>query len=385
MAIVPLNPLKCANAERDAFVHVLLVIDQFGKTLGGGERALLQLASLLPSCGFQASILTFFVHPESPALEMATAPIYRLPMQCAYDFQALRCAFELCRFIKQHEVRIVQTSFESSDLWAGLVTWLFSDAKLVWSRRDMGILRSAKHKIAYRLMSRAPHAVFAVSERVREHCIREDHIRSTRAYTIHNGLNVDGFTRAWSALPREPVVTSVGNIRYVKGHDVFVRAAAIVARRYPEVRFSVAGEILEPEYFEELRRLVETLELTHRFRFDGGVTNLPEFLAGADVFVLPSRSEGFSNAILEAMASSLPVIATSVGGNPEAVTNGVTGITVPPEDPVALAEAITELLADPERARTMGQAGRGLAVREFSIESAVGRVAEVYRNLLSLD
>jgi glycosyltransferase involved in cell wall biosynthesis len=383
MAIVPLNPSNSVNSQNDSLPHVLLVVDQFGKTLGGGERALLQLASLLPAYGFRASILTFLVHPESPAHRMATSPIYLLPLQRVYGLQAMRGAFQLGEFLNQNEIRIVQTFFESSDLWAGLMTRITSDAKLVWSRRDMGILRSLKHRIGYRLMSGVPDAVFAVSERVRQHCIQEDHISAARVYTIHNGLDVNRFAAPRNGFHKEAVVTSVGNVRRVKGHDLFIRAAATIAQRFPQVRFSIAGEVLEVEYFEELRRLIGTLGLTHCFRLEGGVTDLPRFLEGADIFVLPSRSEGFSNAIVEAMAASLPVVATRVGGNPEAVKDGITGIVVPPEDPGALADAVLELLTDPERSKAMGEAGRLAAMREFSADSAMNRVVEVYRSLLS--
>jgi glycosyltransferase involved in cell wall biosynthesis len=384
MAIVPLNPSNTVNSQNDSLPHVLLVVDQFAKTLGGGERALLQLASLLPAYGFRASILTFLVHPESPALRMATSPIYLLRLHRVYDLEALRGAFELREFLKEREVRIVQTFFESSDLWAGFVTRISSDAKLVWSRRDMGILRSLKHRIGYRLMAGLPDAVFAVSEKVREYCIREDHLSAARVYTIHNGLHVNRFAVSRNGFHKEAVVTSVGNVRRVKGHDLFIRAAAVIAQRFPHVRFSIAGEVLETEYFEELRQLIETLGLSQCFRFEGGVTDLPRFLEGADIFVLPSRSEGFSNAIVEAMAASLPVVATRVGGNPEAVKDGITGIVVPPEDPTALADAVLELLEDPERSRAMGEAGRHVAMREFSADSVTNRVVDIYRRLLSL-
>jgi glycosyltransferase involved in cell wall biosynthesis len=383
MAMVLLNPWRSVKSQRDALPHVLLVVDQFAKTLGGGERALLQLASLLPHYGFQASILTFLVHPESPALKMATSPVYLLPLRRVYDLQALRGAFELREFLKQNEVRIVQTFFESSDLWAGLVTRVTSDAKLIWSRRDMGILRTLKHRIGYRLMSGFPHAVFAVSEKVRQYCIQEDHLIAARVYTIHNGLDVNRFVTPRDGFHKDALVTSVGNVRRVKGHDLFIRAAAIIAQRFPEVKFSIAGEVLETEYFEELRRLIETLGLTQCFRFEGGVTDLPRFLEGADIFVLPSRSEGFSNAIVEAMASSLPVVATRVGGNPEAVKDGITGIVVPPEDPAALADAVLQLLADPAQSRVMGEAGKRVAMQEFSADSVMNRVVDIYRRLLS--
>ena len=166
------------------------MLDQFPKTLGGGERIVLKLAALLPQYGYRASILTFSVHPESAALKSPPCPIYLLPLQRTYDLTALRAAFELRRFLKQQQVQIVQTFFESSDLWAGFVTKAMSKAKLIWSRRDMGILRTRKHHIAYRLMASAPDAVFAVSEQVRQHCIEVDRIDPARVQTIYNGLDL---------------------------------------------------------------------------------------------------------------------------------------------------------------------------------------------------
>jgi L-malate glycosyltransferase len=379
------NSLSGEMAEHSDLPHVLFVIDQFGKTLGGGERAALQLASLLAENGFHVSILTFFVHPESSVLHMATVPIYVLPIRRTYSFEGFRAALELRQFLKTKNIQIVQTFFESSDLWAGLVTKAASKARLVWSRRDKGILRTWKHGVTYRLMAGIPDAVFAVSNSVREHCIDVDRIRPSRVHTIYNGLNLarfEGASRPASA-PGQELITSVGNIRRVKGHDILIRAAAIIAKQYPNVRFSIAGEILEQDYFEELRVLVQTLKLTSQFRFDGGITDLPGYLARASIFVLPSRSEGFSNAIIEAMAASLPVVATKVGGNPEAVEDGVTGFVVPPENPAALADAILRLLSDPKRSESMGEAGRRLAMRKFSTETVLNQVIDVYRSLLS--
>src|SRR6185437_2247036 len=122
--------------------------------------------------------------------------------------------------------------------------------------------------------------------------------------------------------------------------------------------FSIAGNVLEPDYFAELQALVQELGLAARFHFLGGVADTRDHLAAADIFVLPSRSEGFSNAIVEAMAASLPVVATDVGGNAEAVKDGVTGLVVPPEDADALAAAISQLLTDPAKAKSMGAAGK---------------------------
>jgi L-malate glycosyltransferase len=374
------------DATRAALPHVLLVVDQLPETLGGGERIVLKLAALLPQYGYRASILTFYAHPNSAGLKSPPCPIYVLPLQRTYDLTALRAALELRRFLKQQQVQIVQTFFESSDLWAGLVTKTMSKSKLIWSRRDMGILRTGKHHLAYRLMAGTPDAVFAVSEQVRRHCIEVDRIDPVRVQTIYNGLNLSDWNTVSKPSETEGklLVTTVGNIRRVKGHDIFIKAAASLVPRFPNVSFSIAGDVLEPDYFAELQTLVRDLHLSDHFHFVGGITNIHEYLSTADIFVLPSRSEGFSNAIVEAMAASLPVLATEVGGNAESVKDGVNGFLVPPEDPSALSAAIAHLLSNPAQAKAMGAAGRALVAECFTTEAMMKRISTAYRDLLAL-
>ena len=373
------------NAEQAALPHILLVLDQFPKTLGGGERIVLRLAALLPQYGYRASILTFFVHPESTVLSFPPCPIYILPLQRTYDLKAFRAALDFRHFLKQQRIQIVQTFFESSDIWAGFVTKVMSGAKLIWSRRDMGILRTSKHHVAYRVMANAPDAVFAVSEQVRQHCIEVDRIAPGRVQTIYNGLELADWNDSLrpAKAPGEFLVTTVGNIRRVKGHDIFIKAAATIVQQFSGASFSIAGDVLESDYFEELLALVHDLNLSDHFRFVGGVSDLRQHLSNADVFVLPSRSEGFSNAIVEAMAASLPVVATNVGGNPEAVKDGVTGFVVPAEDSTALSVAILRLLADPNRARVMGIAGKAVAAEQFTTHAMMNRIISVYASLLT--
>jgi glycosyltransferase involved in cell wall biosynthesis len=383
---LPLEGSNRKQAGHSVLPHVLLVLDQFPNILGGGERIVLNLAARLPQYGYRASILTFSVHPESAvlALKSPPCPIYLLPLQRTYDLTALRSALDLSRFLRQQQIRIVQTCFESSDLWAGFVTKTMSNAKLIWSRRDMGILRARKHRLAYRFMASVPDAVFAVSEQVRQNCIEVDRIDSTRVQTIYNGLDLTGWHAAFKRTTASDklLITTVGNIRRVKGHDVFIKAAASIVPHFPNVSFSIAGGVLEPDYFVELQTLVRELNLSDHFHFAGSVTDLHQHLSAADIFVLPSRSEGFSNAIIEAMAASLPVVATNVGGNSEAVRDGVSGFLVPSDDPAALAASIIRLLSDPSQAKTMGAAGNAIVKENFTTEAMMTRIASAYQKLL---
>lgn len=365
--------------------HILFVVDQLPRTLGGGERIVLKLASLLPEYGYRASILTFAADRESQALKSPPCPIYLLPLRRTYDLHAFRAALALRRFLKDQHIQITQTFFESSDLWAGLIAKKTTRSKLIWSRRDMGILREGKHHVAYRLMAGVPDAVFAVAEQVRRHCIDVDRVDPARVKTIYNGLDLSAWTAAAKSTgqPNEIHIATVGNIRRVKGHDVLIKAAAEVIQQCPNATFSIAGDIMEPGYFAELQALVNGLGLTNRFHFAGNITGLHEYLSASDIFVLPSRSEGFSNAIIEAMAASLPVVATDVGGNAEAVKEGVNGFIVPPDNPTQLAEAILRLAKDLPRAASMGMEGRRLAQENFTTETMMQRTVSVYKELLN--
>ncbi len=265
-----------------------------------------------------------------------------------------------------------------------MITKAASDAKLVWSRRDMGILRQGKHHLAYRMLAGMPDAVLAVSEQVRQHAIEVDGIAPERVETIYNGLDLTQWSGNADVRSDDGlVVTTVGNLRRVKGHDVLIEAAAIVCRKMPEARFTIGGEVLEPEYFAALEQQVIRLGLEQHVSFIGGVRDLPRHLSGADLFVLPSRSEGFSNAILEAMAASLPVVATDVGGNAEAVRSGVTGLIVPPENAEALARALLAILGDRTRRAAMGLAGKQLVAERFTTDAMMRRIVGVYDRLLA--
>jgi len=366
--------------------HILLVLDQLPKILGGGERIALKIAELLPEYGYRASILTFASHPECAAIKSPPCPIYLLPLQCTYNINSFLSALDLRSFLCEQNIQLVQTFFESSDLWAGFITKAISSAKLIWSRRDMGILRASKHRFAYRIMAGMPDAVFAVSEQVRRYSIDEDGIDPERVQTIYNGIDLSDWDTIYRPCQTQgkKIVTSVGNIRRVKGYDVLIHAAASVVAQFPDVSFSIAGDVLEPDYFMELQAIIQNFNLTDHIHFLGGVTDLKQHLREADIFVLPSRSEGFSNAIVEAMAASLPVIATNVGGNSEAVKDEITGLLVPPNEPTSLATAIIRLLINPEQAAAMGNAGNLLAAELFTSEAMMTCIASTYNKLLTV-
>ena len=379
------GPERSPARGQSAWPHVLFVVDGFPKALGGGERIVLRLAAMLPRYGFRTSILTLALDPESSFRPAdAPCPVYLLPLRSAFGPRAARGALALRRLLRKEHVQMVQTFFESSDLWAGLVTRVLSPAKLIWSRRDMGILREKKHSFAYRALRRLPHAVIAVSARVAEHVTGVDGVPASRVHVVHNGLDLD--TTASPTLHHGgsgPAITTIGNIRRVKGHDLLVKAAPDVLKRFPSATFTIAGEVLEPEFFADLERMVAEDGLSQRIVFLGKVTDLHKHMAGADVFVLPSRSEGFSNALIEAMAAGLACVATDVGGNAEAIEDGKSGLIVPAEDAASLSQAIVRILEDERFAQSMRAAAQASVEANFSSHAMLEKTAAIYRKLLN--
>ena len=324
-------------------IHILYLIDVLWG-LGGAEGVLLRIPNLLPKDRYRCTIGTFRLRPASPAFDRLPCPIREFPVNRVFGMGALRTALDLRRFIKSEGVQIVHTFFESADLLGGLVAKLSGVPVLISSRRDMGILRSTRHRVGYRLMSPLFDQVQAVSEAVRRQTIQADGINPNKVVTIPNGIEIeklaaaDGCAQLYHSLGLEgasPLIVSVGHIRRVKGFDVLLRAAAEVCRIHPKAAFLIVGSVQEPDCDRDLQDLVRQLNLERNVRFLGKMENesVWSLLKLCDVFCQPSRSEGMSNALLEAMGCGLPCVATAVGGTPEVLEDGRTGYVVPERGP----------------------------------------------------
>jgi len=208
----------------------------------------------------------------------------------------------------------------------------------------------------------------------------------SRMHVIPNGVDVASVTKAASApLPAGlslpdgdgPLVGVVARLEPVKGVDVFIRAAMLVAAHSPHVRFVVVGG---GSAEAELRSLASSLDPGRRIALVGPVAGALPLLARFDVAVVPSRSEGLPTSLLEALALGVPVVASAVGGIPDVVTDGETGVLVPPDDPAALADAIVSLLEGP--AAALGSAGASLVAQRYSVSGMVEQHLALYEVLI---
>lgn len=194
------------------------------------------------------------------------------------------------------------------------------------------------------------------------------------------GFPVDDSATEGTAHPPPFVVVVLSRLVYEKGIDVFLKALPTLVREHPEILVVVAGE---GPMKEELENLALSLKIQDHLRFLGYNHHPEELLAGSDLFVLPSRSEGFGFSLLEAMAAGKAVVSTRVGGVPELVLDGETGLLVPPEDPYALAEAVKALLANRKRREEFGRNGRKRVTALFSEEEAKKKLKWAYQHFSS--
>jgi glycosyltransferase involved in cell wall biosynthesis len=370
--------------------QVLFIIDQLCEA-GGAERALLQTIRLLPKDRFRPSLITFKIDTRFELFRDLPCPAYIFPLRRTYDWNALKTARTIRKFIRQERIDIVHTFHETSDLWAGLISRMKGGPCIVSSRRDMGIQRSPKHNVAYRLLNTNVDLVLAVSEEVRRYCIERDRLPPGKVATLYNGLDldkinqlngVDGVRLSRGISPDTPLILTVGHVRRVKGTDVLVETAAKVVPYFPQALFLVVGRICEPDYLQEIESRIRELGLQTNVRFLGEYSEVYSLLKSGSVFFLPSRSEGFSNALLEAMACGLPSVVTRVGGNAEAIEEGRNGYVIESEDADAAADRIVRLLRDPVQAKRMGENGRRSVEEKFTADGMIGQLIAHYELLL---
>jgi glycosyltransferase involved in cell wall biosynthesis len=215
-----------------------------------------------------------------------------------------------------------------------------------------------------------------------------------RSETVYNGIDLtrfdlmqagEGIRSEFGRGEETRLLGTIGHFASLKGYEELMAAAKGLVGRGYDIKVVLVGDDIyrhSRSYKEKLLSLVGSAGLRDRVIFTGFREDIPELLASFDIFVLPSRSEGFGRVNLEAMAMARPVISTNIGGIPEVVLDGITGILVPPGDSEALSRAITVLLDDPHLRDCMGRAGRRRVEKHFSLQTHVRRIQEIYDRIL---
>ncbi len=371
--------------------HILVLFDQLKNLDGGAERSLLKLAQLLPADRYRLSIATFLEPVDRAFLAEFKCPVHVLPFSSTLSRESLRVARQLRHIIRSQKVSIVQTFFETADLWGGMVAKLSGCPIIISSRRDMGFNQQRKHRLAYRILRPMFDRVHTVSDAVRDFTLREKLGPQDRVVTIHNGINLGqapgasekrDLRKSYGLGANAPIIVDVAMVKPVKGFEFLVRAAAQVCRHRPDAMFVIVGGVVDVEYLKGVKALISELGLESNFLFPGLQNDPSPYFRMADVFCHLSTTDGLSNALLEAMAAGLPCIISRVGGNPEVVEDGRTGYIVESADYDAAATRILHLLEFPDQARRMGDLSRQRVEKSHSAQRMVESFVALYDSCL---
>jgi glycosyltransferase involved in cell wall biosynthesis len=363
--------------------------------LGGAERVFTALLDHLDRRRFETWVACSGTGPMLAEYAARAAGVRSFDLERIWD---PRTVLALARWMRALRCDVVHTHLWTADVLGGLAAALarvpvrvatvhteyFRAVDEVGTRRARKALLSRLHRVAYHLFD----VVIAVSHSVARDLAQRPGVpvSSRRIRVIQNGI--DAVHEPSMGTPREtlglppgtPVVLVPANFVPMKGHRWLVDAVPGVLERAPGATFLLAGT---GPTLASVRARIASAGLDARVRVLGSRGDMLELMRLADLVVLPSvAAEGLPIACLEAMLVGRPVVAAAVGGLPEVVDHGRTGLLVPPRDPASLTEAITALLADPARALSMGEAGRAAAAGRFTAKRMAMELAAVYEALL---
>ena len=359
---------------------------------GGTENQFMALARMLDRTRFDIEFACLrrwggFVDE----LVERNIPLTEYPVPTFRSVTAFAQQARLARHIARRNVQIVHAYNFYGNVFATPPARLVAPVTIA-SIRDRAPYLTTMQKRVQRYACQFADCILVNADAVKDWLIGEGYDAS-RIAVIRNGVDLSRFDdpppsgRLRSELglaEQTPLVGVISRLTRLKGLEHFLEAAAIVRSRIPNVRFIVVGETspMDRGYLGELREYAERCGVAREVTFTGLRRDVPAVLSSLDVSVMPSLNEALSNVVLESMAAGAPTVATRVGGTPEAIVDGVTGVLVPPASSSALAEAIVHLLNDTALAAHLGHAARAHIADHFSVRRMVRSTEDLYIELL---
>ncbi len=372
-------------------IRVLILTDSLLHLAGGSETHICNLIRELDEDRYSVDVIQLGFDSESayvePDLGGACRSLIRVPIAKVYSPFGIARARRIWRIIEEQRYDIVQSYHEKSDLISAFMPERIAGRLIrVSSRRDMGFKRSAAVRLVSYWLDRRFDAFVAPSKAIIEQLGARKELSGIPLIHIANGVDVDkfGVEDPAASIDRSEDsdvvrIACVANLNPIKGHSVLLRALASVTPQ-ANVHLALAGGgPLEAS----LKGIARELGIADRVSFLGVIDNVRTLLNRSDVMVLPSLSEGMSNALLEGLASGLPIVATRVGGNPELVEPGVNGELVEPGDEQALATALLKVVQDAGLRATYGDASRSRAQKRYSVDAMARAFDGIYDRLLT--
>lgn len=377
----------------DTTVTVMFVTDTFisppGNPVGGAEKQLYLLATSLDTSLFRPIVVQLSPYDYLPIARenIGSVEVYNFPVTKLYNSNGMRHLKKIFDLAKQKNVDVIHTFFEKSEVIGALVKQFAGVPVWITARRDLGFKRKKIYTKFFKFAGNHCNKCVANCEAIKEQMVVNEKVPAGKIDVIYNGLDLTPFGSVADYSLRDELnvpehtqlVGMVANMYHeIKGHRYFLEAASQILKAREDVEFVLVGDGWLRESHETMAR---DLGIADKVHFLGTRNNIPSIISNFAVSVLCSTSEGFSNVILESMASAKPVVATRVGGNAEMVVDGVTGYIVPPADSSALASSVLAILNSPSLAKVMGQAAREEVVKRFSVQAMVSGYERLYSRL----
>jgi len=356
--------------------------------IGGTERQVANLALGIDSSHFELHLACLRNSGELLGeLEGLRVPRLEFRIGRLYSPKTFWQGVCLARYIRRNGIQIVHSYGFYPNVFTVPFARMAGASIVVASIRDQGDILSPARRRIQRIICRLADCVLVNADAIRQKLIEQAY-DSEKIVVIRNGIPRSKFVKARrsAALRRElgvspeaPLVAVFSRLNRMKGIEYFIDAAPGIAAKVPSARFLVVGDGTIRASLEER---ASRLGIRERMIFTGFRNDVPDLLAEVAVSVLPSLSEGTSNTLLESMAAGVPVVATRVGGNPEVIEDGVSGLLVPPSDASGLASAIERLLQNHSLASKLGAAGRQRVSELFSMDRSVRHTEHLYQCLV---
>lgn len=362
--------------------------------IGGGEMQMVDLVKRIDRSRFRP--IVGCLKKEGPllsVLEQNEVPVEAFPVRGKLFYpHSLKQILRLTLFMRREKVKILHTQDLYSHL-VGVPAALLAGVPVITNRLDLGHTLNRWHRWALKILSFGITKAMANSQGVQRMLVDSEKMDPRKIALIYNGVDIDRFqfaalpssSQRGSLLPEfrpdDRLIGTLANLWPIKGHHILLEAAVRVVAYFPKVRFVLIGTGIRRE---ELEAVARTLSIEKHVLFLGSRQDVPDILSCMEISVLPSLGEGFSNAILESMAAGLPMVATDVGGNREAIVDGETGFIVPPGDPDALADRLIRLLEEPLLGQKMGRAGRQRIENHFTLDRMVRETERFYDEILEM-
>ncbi|MEZ6064835.1 MAG: glycosyltransferase [Planctomycetaceae bacterium] len=283
----------------------------------------------------------------------------------------------LSQLYREHGVDLVHTHNTYPHFYGAIAAKLSGIPAVINTQHGRGAGDNWKAHMQFRMANCWTARIVGVSEDAARICRRQDPRAAQRIIHLWNGIDLSRFT--WHGPADKPVAISVARLSQIKDFPTLLRGVAKVITQVPDFRLRIVGD--GPERLR-LERLTDELSLRGHVEFLGERNDVPELLRDAGFFVSSTKSEGVSLTLLEAMAVGLPVLTTSVGGNPEVVADGETGRLVEPLNPDAIAAGMLEMLRDRDEWPLLGRNGRERVEEHFNVRKMVSSYEALYAEVL---